>query len=99
MHYRLGIKDFFSDLDVFQGGRVVDHKVIQVNDPLHYGGYYFYQASYDASQGQYSVLSVTSDSGYWLVFAGYFILCLGVFWYFWIQPFFRKAVWRLRNGD
>ena len=99
MQYALGIKDFFSDLHVVQYGEIVDSKVIQVNDPLHYGGYYFYQASYDAGHGRYTVLSVTSDSGHGVVFAGYFFLCLGIFWHFWLQPVSRRSSIRSRDGD
>jgi hypothetical protein len=99
MQYALGIKDFFSDLHVVQDGEIADRKVIEVNDPLHYGGYYFYQASYDASHGQYTVLSVTSDSGHGLVFAGYFFLCLGIFWHFWLQPVFNRSTNRRGHGD
>ena len=98
MQYALGIKDFFSDLSVVQDEEVADHKVIQVNDPLHYGGYYFYQASYDAAHGRYTVLSVTSDSGQKLVFTGYFFLCLGVFWHFWLHPVFLRSSNRRGHG-
>ncbi|HPR52794.1 MAG TPA: cytochrome c biogenesis protein ResB [Deltaproteobacteria bacterium] len=97
--YALGIKDFFSDLSVVQDEEVSDHKVIQVNDPLHYGGYYFYQASYDASHGRYTVLSVTSDSGHAFVFTGFFFLCLGVFWHFWVQPVYKRSSNRRARGD
>ena len=99
MHYALDIKDFFSDLTVVRDEKIADQKVIQVNDPLHYGGYYFYQSSYDASQGRYTVLSVTSDSGYSIVFAGYFLLSLGVFWHFWLHPVYRRSFNRSKNGD
>jgi len=64
---------------------------VKVNHPLHYGGYYFYQHSYDAQDGQYSVLMVVSDSGLAFVYAGYAALCVGVVWNFWLRDIFRKA--------
>jgi len=99
MQYRLGTKDYFSHIDVIKNGKPEYHKVIQVNDPLHYGGYFFYQASYDADQGRYTVLSVTSDSGYQLVFAGFLLLSIGVFWHFWLQPILRRSYTRGGHGD
>jgi hypothetical protein len=77
------VKDYFSDLVVIKDGKEVLKKTIQVNDPLYYGGYHFYQSSYDDKAGQYTVLSVTSDTGLYAVFTGFFLLCLGVVWQFW----------------
>ena len=79
-------KDYFSDLVVIKDGEEVARKTIQVNDPLYYGGYHFYQYNYDHDAGQYSqysVLSVTSDTGLYAVFTGFFLLCAGVIWQFW----------------
>ena len=39
-------KEFRSDLVVIDGGKEVKEKAIKVNDPLHYKGFTFYQASY-----------------------------------------------------
>ena len=77
------VKDYFSDLVIIADDEEVLKKTIQVNDPLHYGGYHFYQSSYDDKAGSYTVLSVTSDTGLYAVFAGFFLLCLGVVWQFW----------------
>jgi cytochrome c biogenesis protein len=46
-----GPKDYTSDLVVYQNGKPVAHKVIEVNHPLSYGGYTFYQASYGTYGG------------------------------------------------
>ncbi len=40
-------KEYRSDLTVIKGGKEVLRKSIVVNDPLDYGGYTFYQASYE----------------------------------------------------
>jgi len=46
-------KDFKSDLTVIQDGREVLHKTLQVNDPLEYRGWTFYQASYQPLEGSF----------------------------------------------
>lgn len=76
-------KDYYSDLTVFEGKKPVRQKVIEVNKPLYYGGYHFYQQSYDPERQQYTVLSVTSDTGLYTVFTGYGLLALGVIWQCW----------------
>lgn len=40
-------KDWKSRLRVVQGGKTVLEKTIEVNDPLRYGGYTFYQADFE----------------------------------------------------
>jgi len=79
------IQDFYSDLVVMEDGREVISKTIEVNHPLHYGGYHFYQHSYDSAGGEYTILSVTSDSGLYAVFGGYWMLSLGLLWHFWLR--------------
>ena len=88
------VKSYKSDVDVQAGGKIVAHAVIEVNHPLHYGGYHFYQCDYDHPFGRYTVLAVTSDSGLGLVYAGMALACAGAFWIFWIQPaiaYFRRS--------
>jgi cytochrome c biogenesis protein ResB len=77
------VKDYFSDLVVIKDGKEVLKKTIEVNDPLYYGGYHFYQSDYDHQNGRYTVLSLTSDTGLYAVFTGFFLLCVGVIWQFW----------------
>jgi len=88
MQYLLSgmVKDYYSDLQVLEDGKVVTEKTIEVNDPLYYGGYHFYQHSYDKKGEQYSVLSVSSDSGLYLVYTGYILLMIGIIWLMWIIP-------------
>ena len=108
-------RDYFSDLAVLsksgeasgvaeQGqarvGEVLAEKVIEVNDPLHYGGYHFYQSGYGKVRMKereagapeevwYTELLVVSDTGWSLVFAGYVVLLAGTFWHCWL-----RHVWR-----
>ncbi len=72
------IKDYKSALVVTVDGKDVASKTIEVNKPLHYGGYHFYQYDYDHDSGSYTVLSVVSDSGLNLIYAGFATLFAGV---------------------
>ena len=89
--YRGAVRDYISSLAVIENGKTVAEKDVEVNHPLHYGGYYFYQHSYDAQDGQYSVLMVVSDTGLGLVYAGYVVLCASIIWHFWLRDIFRKT--------
>ena len=82
--YRRMPRDYISELEVMRDGQVVAAKDIEVNHPLHYGGYHFYQSQYGVSQyGEYTVLMVVPDTGLNIVYAGYAMLIAGVFWHFW----------------
>jgi len=87
------VRDYYSDLTVIEDGKEVATKTIEVNHPLHWQGYHFYQHSYDSQAGQYTILSVTSDSGLYMVYSGYWLLGIGIFWQFWfrhITKFFKS---------
>jgi len=94
-------KDYKSDLAILDEGQEVPEaaKVIEVNHPLHYRGYHFYQSSYDAQRGQFTVLFVKSDSGLLAVYAGFILLCGGGFWLFWVQPARDHFSKRADHGD
>jgi hypothetical protein len=86
MYRRGGVRDYVSELEVVEEGNVVKQKDIEVNHPLYYAGYHFYQSSYGQNQfGEYTVLTVVSDAGLKAVFAGYALLVLGVCWQFWFR--------------
>ena len=92
------VKDYFSDVILLEEEKQIAKKTIEVNHPLHYGGYHFYQSSYDPEREQYTVLTVYSDSGLNMVYAGYLMLTLGVLWQFWLRHiggYFRRRL----NGD
>ncbi len=84
------VSDYISELVIIKDGKVLAKKNIEVNHPLHFGGYHFYQHSYDAEAGQYTVLEVTSDTGLALVYGGYLMLCVGVFWHLWLRGVFAR---------
>ncbi len=91
MVYERDIKEFISDLQVIKDNKVIAQKNIEVNHPLHYGGYHFYQQDYDHQAGKYTILKVTSDSGLFFVYAGFLTLCIGVCWNFWITKLGTKG--------
>jgi len=100
MSYRRMPSDYISELQVVRDGKVVGEKDIEVNHPLHYGGYHFYQHSYDAKGGQFTVLQVVSDTGLYIVYAGYWLLCLGVIWHLWLRHIFKAiGAKRQTNGN
>jgi len=99
LRYQRIISDYISELEVIKNNKVVAKKNIEVNHPLHFGGYHFYQHSYDAEAGQYTVLEVVSDSGLALVYGGYLMLCIGVFWHLWLRDIFTGIkLKKLRNN-
>jgi cytochrome c biogenesis protein ResB len=83
--YERIISDYISELEVTKNDKVVAAKNIEVNHPLHFGGYHLYQQSYDKEAHQYTGLEVVSDTGLNLVYAGYIMLCIGVFWKLWLR--------------
>ncbi|MGA1980748.1 MAG: cytochrome c biogenesis protein ResB [Sedimentisphaerales bacterium] len=91
LRYRKSIREYISDIQVVKDGNVVAEKSIEVNHPLHFGGYHFYQSSYDTQGHRYTVLSVVSDTGLDFVYAGYLMLGVGVFWHFWMRHIFTKG--------
>jgi cytochrome c biogenesis protein ResB len=92
------VRDYTSDVSVVEQGAEVARKAIEVNHPLHYGGYHFYQHSYDSENEAYTILSVTSDSGLSVVYGGFILLCLGSFYGCWVQPALDAAKRRKRDG-
>lgn len=79
------IKDYVSELEVVRDGQIVAEKDIEVNHPLSFGGYHFYQVDYDHEVGRFTILSVHSSSGLRLVFIGYWMLCIGILWHMWLR--------------
>ncbi len=70
-------KAYRSYVSVIKDGKVVKKHVIEVNNPLVYGGYYFYQSNYDPKDPNYSGISVAKDPGVYIVYLGFFMLTLG----------------------
>ena len=95
LSYRRVISDYISQLRIIEDNKVVAEKDIEVNHPLSFGGYHFYQHSYDPEAGQYTVLMVVSDTGLAVVYGGYWMLCIGVIWHLWL----RHIVARIKSKN
>jgi len=92
MDYHRAIRDYISEVEIIQDGQVVAAKSIEVNHPLHYGGYHFYQSDPGGQDefGVYTGLLVVSDSGLNTIYGGYVLLIGGVVWHFWARPILRR---------
>jgi cytochrome c biogenesis protein ResB len=87
---RRAVRDYLSNVSVIQDGRIVKTKTIEVNRPLHYGGYYFYLRPPEETRGEQMVLAVISDNGLIAVFTGYVFLAAGLFGRCWLRPLIKK---------
>ena len=87
LSYRRVVSDYISRLRIIEDERIAAEKDIEVNHPLSFGGYHFYQQKYDTEAGQYTVLMVVSNTGLAVVYSGYWMLCIGVFWHLWLRHF------------
>ncbi|MFH1338505.1 MAG: cytochrome c biogenesis protein ResB [Candidatus Omnitrophota bacterium] len=72
------IKDFKSKLKVIDGESVVRTATIEVNHPLKFNGYTFYQSRYDLEQLNWTGLEVVKDPGVPFVYAGFILLNVGI---------------------
>jgi cytochrome c biogenesis protein ResB len=59
---------------------------ISMNNPLHHRGYVFFQASFVEGRPMMSIFSVARAPGLPIVYLGTTLLCLGVFWMFYVNP-------------
>jgi hypothetical protein len=84
------IREYLATLRVTPPGRPPVERTIEVNDPLHAGGYQFTLAELDADNRQ-ALLLVTSDTGLNIVYAGFALLVAGAFGHYWLGPLWRRA--------
>ncbi len=54
--------DYLCDLSIIENGREVKQKVIEVNSPLYFGGYGFYQSTYEHEPG-FKLTAVETETG------------------------------------
>ena len=88
------VKDYKSTLQIVKDGKVLKQATIEVNKPLFYGGYHFYQHTFAADQsGPVSGIMVVSARGVWLVFVGYGMIFVGL-----VKQFWPGLLGRGRNG-
>lgn len=93
------IKDWKSTLRVIEAGEVVVEKTIEVNNPLKYGGYSFFQSSYDPENPKLSGLQVARDPGIFLVYTGFTTLCFGIIFIFYLKPLVRRRIQAMKAKE
>jgi cytochrome c biogenesis protein ResB len=81
-----GVKDYKSTLAVFENGVEVRKKTIEVNLPLSYKGYTFYQSGFNPDDHKWTSLQVVKDPGVPLVYAGFLMMIIGLTMVFYISP-------------
>ncbi len=89
-------RDWRSHVSVLEEGHVVHSSVVEVNEPLSYGGFSFFQSDADPSRPNYSGLQVVRDPAWPLVAAGLWALLLGIAWCFYVQPVMDRRAARAR---
>lgn len=73
------IKSFKSTLQVLKQGGVVREQIVEVNAPLSYDGYVFYQSGYNENDLAWTSLRVVSDPSVPVVYLGFILLSIGAF--------------------
>jgi hypothetical protein len=84
------VKAYVSHVSAVSGTDTLQ-RTISVNDPMTYSGWTFYQVNYNPEDPTYSGLDVVYDPGVSWVFLGFTLICLGVFYMFYVEP-------RLKGG-
>ncbi|MDO8489592.1 MAG: cytochrome c biogenesis protein ResB, partial [Candidatus Omnitrophota bacterium] len=79
-------KDFISKVTILKAGKEVLKRDIQVNAPLNFAGYNFFQSSYDSQDLSWSGLQVVKDPGVPVIYAGFVLLILGLVMIFYVGP-------------
>lgn len=72
------VRDYISTLSVVVDGKKVKTEKVEVNYPLEFEGYRFYQSDYRPDDPTFSGFQVVRDSGLWLVYLGFIVNMLGV---------------------
>ena len=80
------IKDYKSTLQVLEGSNVVVEETIEVNRPLNYAGYTFYQAGFNPEDLEWTSLQVVKDPGVPLVYTGFGLMIVGLTAVFYLYP-------------
>lgn len=86
------IKDFKSRLTVVEGGKDVLTRTIEVNHPLKFKGYSFYQSNYNPEELRWTGLQVVKDPGVGLVYAGFILLNIGIVVIFYANPELKQKL-------
>jgi hypothetical protein len=79
------VKAFVSHVTAAQGSNRLS-RTISVNDPMTHAGWTLYQVNFKPEDPTYSGLEAVYDPGVFWVFLGFSLICLGVFYMFYVEP-------------
>jgi hypothetical protein len=79
------VKAYVSHVTAVKDGKTTSRK-ITVNDPMTFNGWTLYQVNYNPADPTYSGLEAVYDPGVSWVFLGFFLICVGVFFMFYVEP-------------
>ncbi|MDO8525744.1 MAG: cytochrome c biogenesis protein ResB, partial [Candidatus Omnitrophota bacterium] len=83
-------KDFISKVTILKDRKELVKKDIRVNDPLRFGGYTFFQSTYDTEDLKWSGLQIVKDPGVPMVYAGFILLIIGLVIIFYVNPLIQR---------
>lgn len=84
------VKAYISHVSASQGS-TAERRSIAVNDPMTFAGWTLYQVNYNPEDPTYSGLEAVYDPGVTWVFTGFALICLGVFYMFYVEPRLKRA--------
>jgi hypothetical protein len=93
LYFRYGPrpKSYVSEVTILdKSNREMKKASIEVNHPLTHGGYTIYQSNYDPKRPSWTGFQVVRDPGLWVVYAGFALLLVGVFFIFYAKPYLRR---------
>lgn len=82
------VKRYRSLVSISKDNHILKEGTIEVNRPLGFGGFSFYQYGYDPDFPDQIIFQVVKDPGLYFLYTGYIFLCLGMIFSF-------KRVWKL----
>jgi hypothetical protein len=85
------VKAYISHVTaVAQGAAKRVQRSISVNDPFSFAGWTLYQVNYNPEDPTYSGLEAVYDPGVAWVFFGFVLICIGVFYMFYVEPRLKR---------
>ncbi len=91
------VRRYQAELVVFSQAGFLARKTVEINKPMHCGGYHFYLVHSDPT-GREVVIMARSDSGLGIVYAGLALLLAGLIGRLWLGPIWRKISTRKKAG-
>lgn len=83
------VKEWRSLL-VVTDGETVRRQMVRVNHTLEFKGWTLYQTDADLERPEYSGIQVLHDPGWYLIEPGLILVCLGVYFMFWVKPWLKQ---------